>query len=163
MPFLPYPIGTKGVKWGDKEKKEWFEVQSVKRSYKDEVVSKIDVLRSSLKDSFEVNEYGSLSVDHDRYPLFVFKSKNWDEKRKTVLVTGGVHGYETSGVQGALRFMETKASNYISHFNVVCFPCISPWSYETINRWDFKAVDPNRSFYEGVAPVYSIDVYTHLL
>ena len=25
-------------------------------------------------------------------------------------------------------------------------PCISPWSYETINRWNNNAVDPNRNF-----------------
>jgi len=34
-----------------------------------------------------------------RYPLYVFKSQQWDATKPTCLVTGGVHGYETSGVQ----------------------------------------------------------------
>lgn len=29
---------------------------------------------------------------------------------------------------------------------MVVAPCVSPWAYETINRWNNKAVDPNRSF-----------------
>jgi hypothetical protein len=31
---------------------------------------------------------------------------------------------------------------------VVVAPCISPWGYETINRWNPEAIDPNRSFYD---------------
>ena len=33
-------------------------------------------------------------------------------------------------------------------FNIVVAPCISPWGYETINRWNPNAIDPNRSFYK---------------
>lgn len=58
-------------------------------------------------------------------------------------------GYETSGVQGALRFLETAAQSYADKLNVVVCPAISPWGYETINRWNPHAVDPNRNFYEG--------------
>ncbi|KAL7576384.1 hypothetical protein ACA910_018192 [Epithemia clementina (nom. ined.)] len=32
-----------------------------------------------------------------------------------VLITGGVHGYKTSGVQGALLFLQTKAEQYTTH------------------------------------------------
>ena len=35
---------------------------------------------------------------------------------------------------------------YAVHFNIVVCPCISPWAYETINRWNPKAIDPNRNF-----------------
>ena len=28
-------------------------------------------------------------------------------------------------------------------------PCLSPWGYETINRWNPDALDPNRSFNPG--------------
>ena len=38
------------------------------------------------------------------------------------------------------------ANKYAEHFNIVITPCISPWGYETINRWNPDAVDPNRSF-----------------
>ncbi|MCL1146683.1 M14 family metallocarboxypeptidase [Shewanella marinintestina] len=138
-----YAIGVKGQKWGDAEKAQWINVQSIKRSYQDEVLVKVQ----ALKDLFDVEQYGALSYDVERYPLLAVKSKNWDANKATILVTGGVHGYETSGVQGAIRFAETKAADYAKHFNILVAPCISPWGYETINRWNPKAIDPNRSFY----------------
>ncbi len=64
-----------------------------------------------------------------------------------MLVTGGVHGYETSGVRGALQFLEQRAADY--HVNLLVAPCVSPWGYERIHRWNANAVDPNRSFKEG--------------
>ncbi|MDR8524291.1 M14 family metallopeptidase [Shewanella fidelis] len=138
-----YAIGVKGQKWGEAEKAQWLNGQSVKRSYHDEVLVKI----LALKERFELEQYGALSYDVDRYPLYAVKSKNWDLTKPTILVTGGVHGYETSGVQGAIRFTETKAADYAKAFNILVVPCISPWGYETINRWNPNAVDPNRSFY----------------
>ena len=143
MDHQVYAIGVKGQKWGDAEKAQWLNVQSVKRSYQDEVLTKVN----ALKARFDVELYGALSYDAERYPLFAVKSKNWDLTKPTILVTGGVHGYETSGVQGAIRFIETKAEQYAEQFNILVTPCISPWGYETINRWNPKAIDPNRSFY----------------
>ena len=62
------------------------------------------------------------------------------------LVTGGTHGYETSGVQGALLFARTAMAKYKSRFNIAVVPCVSPWSYECIQRWNPKALDPNRQY-----------------
>jgi hypothetical protein len=76
----------------------------------------------------------------------LIRSKNFDLGKRTVLITGGVHGYETSGVHGALSFMKDSAREYTDAFNFICVPCLSPWAYETINRWNPKAIDPNRSF-----------------
>lgn len=129
--------------WGNKEKEFWFNEQTIKRSYKEEVESKI----LALKSLYEVESYGALSLDPHKYPVYLIKSKNYDPLKKTVLITGGVHGYETSGVHGALLFMEKYAAKYLAHFNILCTPCLSPWGYETINRWNPKALDPNRSFY----------------
>ena len=140
-----YFIGEQGQPWSDKEKGLWFEGQSIKRSYQDEVLAKLEPLAAS----FDTVQYGSLSIDESRYPLYAIKSKNWQTDHKTVLVTGGVHGYETSGVQGAIRFLETSANDFSDEFNLIVVPCVSPWGYETINRWNNKAIDPNRSFYPG--------------
>lgn len=130
--------------WQQAEKDNWFREQKIRRSYQEEVVNKIQTLAKK----FELVQYGALSQDPARYPLFLLKSKQFDSAKKTILVTGGVHGYETSGVHGALAFMEKAAARYESKFNFVCAPCISPWAYETINRWNAKAIDPNRSFRE---------------
>ncbi len=139
-----YPIGTPGQKWGEKECLEWRATTTIKREYQQEVVPKIE----ALADAFDVEQYGALSYDQARYPLFCLKSKNWQQDKPTVLITGGVHGYETSGVHGALKFLATEAKRYEQHFNIIAAPCVSPWGYETINRWNPKAIDPNRSFYE---------------
>jgi hypothetical protein len=130
------------MKWQQAEKEDWYQKQKIKRSYQDEVVSKIQ----KLKQHFELLKYGELSQDPGRYPLFLLKSKKTDPAKKTILITGGVHGYETSGVHGALGFLEKSGLDYESYFNFVCAPCISPWAYETINRWNAKAIDPNRAF-----------------
>ncbi|MEP5766663.1 MAG: M14 family metallocarboxypeptidase [Halieaceae bacterium] len=137
-----YPIGTPGKTWDEVDIAAWFALQSVQRLYADEVLSRIDALR----DDFSVESYGELSYVAGRYPLYAVKSRSWDSNLPSILVTGGVHGYETSGVQGALRFLQTQVKNYAEHFNFVVLPCISPWGYETINRWNPNAVDPNRSF-----------------
>ncbi|WP_447469471.1 M14 family metallopeptidase [Vibrio harveyi] len=138
-----YPIGTPGQSWGEAERKAWREQRDVKRSYQEEVVTKIDALR----ERFDVEQYGALSYDEARFPLFCIKTRNWDAAKPVVLVTGGVHGYETSGVHGALKFVDTQAERYAEHFNIVVAPCVSPWGYEVINRWNPNAIDPNRSFY----------------
>ena len=129
-------------KWGKSEKLAWLQQQSLKRSYHDEVVTKMD----ALEIKFSILSYGALSIDPVKYPLFMLKSLHWNEALPTVLITGGVHGYETSGIHGALRFAEQSAENYFHKFNFIIAPCVSPWGYETINRWNPYCVDPNRSF-----------------
>ena len=142
-----YPIGVPGTAWGPEERAAWASTRTkVERSYADEVLKKLE--DPSIKDVFDVEQYGALSYDKDRYPLFVVKTKDWDAARPSVLVTGGVHGYETSGVQGALLFLQTRAAEYsTTHgFNIAVCPCVSPWGYERIQRWNANAEDPNRGF-----------------
>ena len=139
----PYPIGTPNTPWNNTEKQQWLALQSIKRSYQTEVCNKLEPLKSR----FDIQQYGALSYDRERYPLFIAKTRQWDSSKPSVLVTGGVHGYETSGVQGAIRFLESAAEHYSQHFNIAVAPCVSPWGYETINRWNPNAIDPNRSFY----------------
>lgn len=129
-------------KWGRKEKAEWLSKQVIKRSYYDDIVVRIE----SLTEDFDVHQYGALSFSAEKYPLYIITTPLVQSK-KNILVTGGVHGYETSGVHGALRFLETEACYYRQHFNLIVVPCVSPWGYETINRWNPDALDPNRSFY----------------
>ena len=138
-----YPIGTLGLKWGNAEKIEWRSQQKIKRSYKEDVLVELN----ELKNDFDLIEYGVLSYAPNDYPLLVLKTKNWKVDNPTVLVTGGVHGYETSGVHGAIRFARKEAINFQDRYNFIIAPCVSPWGYETINRWNPDAIDPNRSFY----------------
>ena len=144
----PYHIGTHGKPWGVDERKQWVAERVVHRSYKEEVVAKIDALRE--RSEYEVLEYGALSHDASRYPLYAIKTRDWDASKPAALVsvlqpaaaaaapastastsasasiqaqvhahappprqvTGGVHGYETSGVQGALLFLQACISTH---------------------------------------------------
>ncbi len=138
----PYPVGTPGTPWGAAEVANWRARQSRQRSYADDVLGAIERLRAR----FDVSEYGALDYPPDRYPLFAIRSRGWRDELPLMLVTGGVHGYETSGVHGALQFVEQAASRYVGRINLIVAPCVSPWAYERIHRWNPDALDPNRSF-----------------
>ena len=138
----PYPIGTPGVPWGAAEVAAWRSRQTVKRSYAEDVLSVIE----RLGPRFDVEQYGRLDDGDHSYPLFAIRSRDWHDGLPIVLVTGGVHGYETSGVHGALRFLERHAADYASRINLIVAPCVSPWGYERVHRWNKNALDPNRSF-----------------
>ncbi|WP_333606788.1 M14 family metallopeptidase [Arsukibacterium sp.] len=140
-----YPIGTQGQAWGVDEKALWLSEQRIQRHYAKEVLPALQQLPAALK----LQQYGELDYrifGAGCYPLFAVLSQQWQADRPTVLITGGVHGYESSGVHGALRFISSKAAQYAGQVNVLVAPCISPWGYETINRWTPLAVDPNRAF-----------------
>lgn len=141
---IPYPIGTPGTPWGDAERAEWLSRQTRQRSYEAEVLSVVKQLGSR----FDVEEYGHLDYGPDGYPLMALRSRDWREDLPVVLITGGVHGYETSGVHGALQFLDENAEDYAGRVNLLVAPCVSPWAYERIHRWNANAVDPNRSFRE---------------
>lgn len=137
-----YPIGTPGEPWGDAERAEWLSRQVRQRSYQAEVLMAIERLDSR----FDLERYGELRYGADQYPLMAIRSRDWQEELPVVLVTGGVHGYETSGVHGALQFLDEHAADYEGQVNLLVAPCVSPWAYERIHRWNAHAIDPNRSF-----------------
>lgn len=139
---MTYPVGTPGHPWGPQEMAAWRARQLKQRSYKDDVLAGIEALGRR----FEVVEYGSLEYGPDRYALFAIRSGDWKDGLPCVLVTGGVHGYETSGVLGALQFLDEHAAKYGGRANLIVAPCVSPWAYERVQRWNADAVDPNRSF-----------------
>lgn len=138
-----FPIGTPGEPWDESHKRAWFESRTLERSYHEEVLTEIEALDSA----FERIQYGSLPLDPARYPLMAVNIETDTVDAPWVLITGGVHGYETSGVHGALSFLETHASTYRDRVNLLVAPCVSPWGYEVINRWNPNCFDPNRSFF----------------
>jgi hypothetical protein len=146
-----YPIGTPGVAWGASERAQWLSQQRKRRSYAEEVVTRVERLAAR----FDIEEYGQLDYPPDHYRQLALRSRDWRDEHPVVLITGGVHGYETSGVHGALQFLEDRAAGYTQRINLLVAPCVSPWAYERIHRWNANAVDPNRSFKEGSAAAES--------
>ena len=147
-----YPIGTPGQPWGAAERDQWRARHVRQRSYAEDVLRAINALR----DRFDVEVYGDVvyAIDDqhraERFQLNALRSRGWQPGLPSVLVTGGVHGYETSGVHGALRFAGTQAYRFAGRANLLVVPCVSPWAYERFQRWNFDAIDPNRSFHEGL-------------
>ncbi|EER61009.1 conserved hypothetical protein [Acidovorax delafieldii 2AN] len=145
-----YSIGTPGQPWGAAERDVWRARQVRQRSYADDVLTAIEALRGR----FDVEMYGDVvyaDAQHpaERFPLRALRSRHWQPGLPSVLVTGGVHGYETSGVHGALRFVDTQAERFAGRANLLVVPCVSPWAYERFQRWNFDAIDPNRAFREA--------------
>lgn len=137
-----YPLGTPGQPWGASEVAQWRARQVRQRSYADDVLGAVEALRAQ----WDVQSYGEVVYGEERFPLMALRSRDWNPALSSVLVTGGVHGYETSGVHGALRFAQAHAHNWAGRVNLLIAPCVSPWAYERIQRWNFDAIDPNRSF-----------------
>ncbi|TXH89458.1 MAG: DUF2817 domain-containing protein [Rhodoferax sp.] len=137
-----YPLGTPGQAWGAAEVDQWRQRQVRQRSYAQDVLQAVDALRSD----WDVLTYGEVVYGDERFALQALRSRPWNAELPSVLVTGGVHGYETSGVHGALRFAQQHAKAYAGRVNLLVVPCVSPWAYERIQRWNFDALDPNRNF-----------------
>ena len=140
------PIGTPGQAWGAPERAAWLAQQVRQRDYHDEVLAP---LAAALPPEAERVRYGELdhgALGQGRYALWAVRSREWRADRPTALVTGGVHGYETSGVQGALQWLAQDFARWSRQVNLLLLPCISPWGYETINRWNPATLDPNRQF-----------------
>src|ERR1700742_4088497 len=105
--------------WGDAEKAHWRAQQIKQRDYA-EIVRQIDRLR----DRFDVREYGRLDYAPESFPLLAIATKSWSDARPLAVVTGGVHGYETSGVLGALHFAERHMADYAGTLDVLVAPCV---------------------------------------
>lgn len=142
MTDATYPVGTPGKAWGEAERADWRGHLTRQRRYDEDVVPRIE----ALTDRYEKVAYGQLDYAGETYPLLALRGRAFDPALPTALVTGGVHGYETSGVLGVLEFLETRAAAYAGKVNLLAVPCVSPWAYEHINRWNYDAIDPNRNF-----------------
>lgn len=127
--------------WGEAERIAWRATCTPQRSYARDVLTRIDALR----DRYDVVSYGRLDYPEGPYPLLALCSKESDPTLPLMLVTGGVHGYETSGVLGALAFLEGSAAAWAGKARIAVAPCVSPWGYEVVHRWNPHALDPNRN------------------
>jgi hypothetical protein len=136
------PVGSPGQPWGPAERAEWRARQVRRRCYADDVLAFIN----RLAPLFDLIPYGEVVYADEHFPLRALRTGAWRSGLPGVLVTGGVHGYETSGVQGALRFLDQHAEAWAGRVNLLVAPCVSPWAWERIHRWNHDAIDPNRSF-----------------
>jgi hypothetical protein len=140
-----YDIGTPGTPWGNAERALWLGRQHKLRSYADSIERELHALAKQHSE-LELLKFASSQYGNEQFAHWALKSKSWNPAKPGVLVTGGVHGYETSGVHGALQFLRDDAARFLDKVNLLIIPCVSPWAYERIHRWNAEALDPNRNF-----------------
>jgi hypothetical protein len=131
--------------WNESQIQSWYNsvlAQGKKRDYAD-VISRINRLPAN---THTVEAYAVMS---DENPAFRISIGDTNNGNPNILITGGVHGYEPSGVEAAIRFAEKEAPALTDKFNFAVYPCISPWAYEYDQRWNALAQDPNRLFAHG--------------
>lgn len=127
--------------WDSSRLRDWREQTLAKgkiRDYRD-VFSRI----TSVPDNtHSIETYGEASG----HPLLRISVGDTRNGNPNLLIIGGVHGYEPSGVEAAMQFAEEIAPSLSGEFNSVIYPCVSPWSYEYDQRWNEDGEDPNSLF-----------------
>lgn len=89
------PEPKAGVPWTADDRSAWADTRvPEQRSYADDVLTPMHMLRERLRGVMIVGQYGELAVDPNKYPLYFARSLHWRSERPSVLITGGVHGYE---------------------------------------------------------------------
>lgn len=139
-----WPI-VPGTPWNEGQKRQWLEgvlAHRKKRNYQD-ILTRLQKLPANI---YHLEKYGALPTPQDSYSLMRVTIGDLSNGKPNVLITGGVHGYEPSGVEAAIRFLENEAPRLSDKFNFVVYPCISPWAYEYDQRWNWQAEDVNRNF-----------------
>lgn len=128
--------------WSEAQKTDWADVveSAGKTRFYEKVIDRLDRLSTA---THEMRPYG---VNAPGYAGFYVMAGDVHNGNPNVLITAGVHGYEPSGVEAALQFLETDAHKLTDRFNFVVYPCISPWAYEYDQRWNRQAEDVNRNF-----------------
>ena len=119
----------------------WRSQQIRKRSYADDVQSKVERLRGR----FDVVEYGRLDYAPDSYRYSRSRAARGTMRFPPCWSPAACAWLRDSGVHGALQFVdqhlaETRAGQCGGR------ACVSPWAYERIHRWNPDSIDPNRSF-----------------
>ena len=110
-----------------------------------QVVSRIDALdRSTVS-------VGVLGTVFD-YEIRALKVGRRSETKKTILMTGGVHGDEPAGVEAVLTFLEGPVETYLDDFFFCVIPCVNPSGLDLGTRENKEKQDVNRGMSDDDVP-----------
>jgi protein MpaA len=74
-------------------------------------------------------------------------------KKGKVLISGGIHGDEPTGVEAICSFIEQKEyAEFMGKWEMTLIPCINPFGYDHDKRNNFDDIDLNRQFKSFVPP-----------
>lgn len=103
--------------------------------------------------SLRLETLGLVGPANDPLPLFRVIDTRERAGRRSVVLTGGMHGDEPAGVEALTRLLEhpDRWSDELAAFHVMIFPCANPTGFERGTRENFLGIDLNRAF-DGPAP-----------
>lgn len=81
-----------------------------------------------------------------RYDLWWLELSPGNQARKSVALTGGIHGDEPAGVEAVLRFLERPRPGWSKGIRFLIFPCMNPHGFETDTRNNHADIDINRQY-----------------
>ena len=90
---------------------------------------------------------GKVRAGAERYPFWTLTTPAGPKKR-TICLSGGIHGDEPAGVEAVLGALEMlkKRPRWIDRSQFTIFPCINPYGYEYGTRQNRSKIDLNRQF-----------------
>lgn len=152
--------------WNESQVRTWHDQVTAAGKVRDYscIVARVNALPAN---THYVETYATMS---DANPAFRITVGDVHNGKPNILITGGVHGYEPSGVEAALQFTQKYAPTLTKEFNFVTYPCISSWAYEHDQRWNAQAEDPNRLFTQteksapsGIHRTFDIEECRHFM
>ena len=93
-----------------------------------------------------LDTYGQILAYNQQYDLTKTVIGDLNNGKDSIILTGGVHGYEPSGEESCIRFVEKLETKLLDQFNFIVYPCITPSAYVINHRWNNFANDQNRAF-----------------
>lgn len=104
-------------------------------------------LFAGCHDSIESKKVGPIAFGRDELYLPFFNSRANGESKPLVIITGGIHGDEPSGVYAAAQFVKHHLHEF-HQFRFAVFPCLNPGGFVLNTRANPQQFDLNRVFAE---------------
>ncbi len=80
------------------------------------------------------------------WPMYCVRPQSFDDKRRTVLISAGIHGDEPAGVYAALAFLSEVQREFDHSFQFVVFPCVNPSGFDADTLETGSGANLNRLF-----------------
>jgi hypothetical protein len=110
--------------------------------------SLMKIFHSALPDSHETAILGKIGGE----AVTLARPKQFDPKKKSILIVGGFHGNEVGGPWGICKFLVSKAE-IPSQLNVSFIPVVNPSAMMRSTRYNEWGEEPNEGFFEDNLPL----------
>lgn len=119
------------------------------KSYIKEVVTelkKIEELGIFQEHGYKIESFGCAHGKDKSLPLCCIRPIVFDDNKKNILISAGVHGDEPAGVYAALKFIKYWLGPYKEDYQFVIFPCMNPFGFEANTLETESGHNLNRQF-----------------